>query len=108
MPLRDSRDIGFRSSSRNRMKMRTSSILDMCNLKCLWHIEIETTKKVEIRSRVVENVLTENRDLESLLYSKVSETPRNNTQRVKKRDKKKRPMLRSWVIQQIRGKVKNR
>lgn len=49
---------------------------------------------MEIRSRVVENVLAENTDLESLVYSKVSETPRENIQKVKKRDKKKRPRLR--------------
>lgn len=77
-------------------------------MMCLWPIEMETAKKVEIRVRVVENVLAKHKDLESLLYSKVSDTPRENTQRVKKRDKKKkRPRLRSWVTQQIKGKVRN-
>lgn len=59
-------------------------------MTCLWPTEMETAKKVEIRVRVVENVLAKNKDLESLLYSKVSDTSRENTQRVKKMDKKKK------------------
>lgn len=40
---------------------------------------------MELRSRVVENVLAENTELESLIYSEVSETPdtrdtRDNTE----------------------------
>ena len=67
------------------------------------HPDKETTKKVEIRSGVIKNVLAENTDLESLVYSKVSETPRDNTWRTKKR----RPRLRSWV-KKIKGKEKNK
>lgn len=59
-------------------------------MKCLWQTEIETTRKVEISSSVVDHVLAEERDLESLLYSKVFETQRDKTQSVKKRDKEKK------------------
>ena len=52
------------------------------------HPDPESTKKGEVRSGVVEKILAEKRELESLVYSKARETPRDNTQRDKKKKTK--------------------
>lgn len=52
---------------------------------CVAHPDKESTKKEEMRSRVSENILVENIDKESLVYSKVCETPRDN-RRIRKED----------------------
>lgn len=52
------------------------------------HPDKESTKKGEVRSGVVEKILAEKRELESLVYSKARETPRDNTQRDKKKKTK--------------------
>lgn len=62
MPLTESRNTEIRSHSGNRVKMRTSSSLDMLSLKCVEHPDKERTKKGEMRSRVSENILAENID----------------------------------------------
>lgn len=41
----------------------------------------ESTKKGEMSAGVVENILAENTDVESLVYSKVCGTPMDNTYR---------------------------
>lgn len=45
------------------------------------YIDKESTKKGEMRSGIVEKILAENINLESLVYSKICETPRDNTWR---------------------------
>lgn len=45
------------------------------------YVDKESTKKGEMRSGVIENILAENINLESLVYSKICETPRDNTRR---------------------------
>lgn len=64
-------------------------------------VDKESTTEGEMRPGVTENILAKNTVIESLVYAKVCEAPRDNTER-----DKKRPRLGSWVTQQIRGKVK--
>lgn len=45
------------------------------------YVDKESTTKGEMKSGVIENILAENINLESLVYSKIGETPRDNTRR---------------------------